>query len=85
MNINTVFIIIILAIIIALAAVVLYYSVICILSDRKRQVEKHTYSSEYIVCDWCKKCKHWDPDGINCAGFCKPCIQFELKEKTKDG
>ena len=81
MNINTVFIIII----IALAAVGFTISVKWILSDRKRQVEKQTYSSEYVVCDWCKKCKHWDPDGINCAGFCKPCIQFELKEKTKDG
>lgn len=81
MNINTVFIIIIFA----LTAVGFTISVKWILSDRKRQVEKQTYSSEYIVCDWCKKCKHWDPDGINCAGFCKPCIQFELKEKTKDG
>ena len=81
MNINTVFIIII----IALAAVGFTISAIWLLRDEKKQLEKPTYSNEYIVCDWCKKCKHWDPLGINCAGFYKPCIQFELKEKTKDG
>lgn len=81
MNITTVFVIIISA----LAGVGFAIAVRSILCDGKRQLEKPTYSNEYIVCDWCKKCKHWDPDGINCAGFCKPCIQFELKEKTKDG